>query len=81
MDAVDALNAASSRLRIWEEGLPDTDHVRWVKSFDWSKTDLGPIQEWPVELLLWTQQLLADSRPTTIYWSVASAFQYCGYLN
>lgn len=61
----------SSRFSIWEKNLPDTDHVRWVKSIDWSKTAIGiPMQEWRPELLLWTQQLLADSRPTCIYWCV-----------
>lgn len=71
MDTDSTQATSATRFSVWEKSLPDTDHVRWVKSIDWSKTGIGAsIQDWPVELLLWTQQLLADSRPTTIYWWV-----------
>lgn len=61
--------ALAGRASIWEQSLPDTDHVRLIKSIDWSKTGVGAsINDWPIELFLWTQQLLADSRPTVLYW-------------
>jgi hypothetical protein len=54
--------------RDWTQFLPDTEHVRFLKSVDWSKTDVGPIADWPNALRQATYQVIADSRPATLYW-------------
>jgi hypothetical protein len=52
----------------WTQVLPDTEHVRFLKSVDWSKTYVGPITAWPPALRQATYQVIADSRPATLYW-------------
>lgn len=52
----------------WTSLLPDTDHVGFFKSCNWSETKLGPFSSWTLELRLYTLQAFADSRPVAIYW-------------
>jgi hypothetical protein len=52
----------------WTRVLPDTEHVRFLRSVDWSKTHLGPMTDWPGALRQATYQVIADSRPATLYW-------------
>jgi hypothetical protein len=54
----------------WTLALPDTEHVRFLKSIDWAKTRVGPIAEWTGALRQATYQVIADSRPATLYWYV-----------
>lgn len=54
----------------WTQHLPSTEHVQFLKSVDWSKTHVGPIAKWPSALRQATYQLIADSRPATLYWQV-----------
>lgn len=57
----------------WTEALPDTEHVHFLKSINWSKTHVGPMIDWQGALRQATYQLSADSRPATLYWY---GFQY-----
>ncbi|KAH8647404.1 hypothetical protein BX600DRAFT_153472 [Xylariales sp. PMI_506] len=52
----------------WTLALPDMEHVRFLKSVDWSKTHIGPIADWSSALRQATYQVIADSRPATLYW-------------
>jgi hypothetical protein len=52
----------------WHTSLPDTAHVRFFKSVDWTKSVLGPIQSWCVSLRLHTFTLFADSQASCVYW-------------
>ncbi|KAF2670055.1 putative histidine kinase HHK15p [Microthyrium microscopicum] len=61
MTTLDTINS-------WTRFLPDTDHIRFIKSVDWSKTHVGPIENWPPGLRQSFYQVIADSRPATLYW-------------
>lgn len=52
----------------WTETLPQTDHVRFLKSVDWAQTALGPMQQWGTALRMYTQMVMSDSRAATLYW-------------
>jgi hypothetical protein len=52
----------------WTEALCDNDHVRFMKSVNWAETSLGPMRDWPPVLRQATYQVIADSRPATLYW-------------
>ncbi|KAJ4988866.1 hsp90-like protein [Stagonosporopsis vannaccii] len=52
----------------WTEDLPKTDHVRFFKATDWSKSKLGPLSTWPPTLRLFTGFVLADSRAACLWW-------------
>ncbi|KAK4988682.1 hypothetical protein LTR50_003761 [Elasticomyces elasticus] len=44
-----------------------TNHMRWVRDFDWASTELGPISTWPKERRHMVNQLLADPRPAALF--------------
>jgi hypothetical protein len=52
----------------WTSVLPDTDHVRFFRSWDWGSTRLGPLQDFSPTLRQAVYQVLADSRPACLYW-------------
>jgi hypothetical protein len=52
----------------WTEALPDSEHVNFLKSVEWANTPLGPMENWPPVLRQATYQVIADSRPATLYW-------------
>lgn len=52
----------------WADTLPDSEHVRFFKSVDWGKTELGPLKDWGTALKIHTFTVMADSRPCTLYW-------------
>lgn len=54
----------------WTEDLPKTDHVRFFRDTDWSKTSLGPLNTWSPTLRLFTGFVLADSRAACLWWYV-----------
>ncbi|KAF2470863.1 uncharacterized protein BDR25DRAFT_342712 [Lindgomyces ingoldianus] len=54
--------------RDWTEDLPQTDHVRFFRTTDWSKSKLGPLTEWSPTLRLFTRMLFADSRAACLWW-------------
>src|SRR5690242_6871753 len=54
----------------WTEDLPQTDHVRFFRATDWSKSELGPLSTWPPTLRLFTRFVLADSRAACLWWYV-----------
>lgn len=54
----------------WTEDLPKTDHVRFFRETDWSKSKLGPLDTWSPTLRLFTAFVLADSRAACLWWYV-----------
>ena len=52
----------------WADTLPDSEHVRFFKSVDWGKTELGPLKDWKTALKIHTFTVMSDSRPSTLYW-------------
>lgn len=54
----------------WIEDLPKTDHVRFFRETDWSKSSLGPLNTWSPTLRLFTGFVLADSRAACLWWYV-----------
>ena len=52
----------------WTANLPQTQHVQFFRSTDWSQTSLGPLKEWHSSLRLFTTLVLADSRPACLWW-------------
>ncbi len=56
--------------RDWTEDLPKTDHVRFFRETDWSKSKLGPLNTWSPTLRLFTGFVLADSRAACLWWYV-----------
>jgi hypothetical protein len=59
-----------AKKRDWTEFLPTTEHTAFLKSIEWSKTHVGSISEWPSSLRQAVYQVIADSRPATLYWYV-----------
>jgi signal transduction histidine kinase/CheY-like chemotaxis protein len=64
----------------WTQALPDNEHVRFLKSVDWSKTHVGRIADWPPALRQATYQVIADTRPATLYWYVTISCSSCHHL-
>jgi hypothetical protein len=56
------------RIWDWTEYLPQTPHIQFFRSVNWSATLVGPIDDWDPVLRQATYQLMADSRPATLYW-------------
>src|SRR5690349_24837497 len=54
----------------WTEDLPKTDHVRFFRETDWSKSNLGPLSTWSPTLRFFTGFVLADSRAACLWWYV-----------
>ncbi|KAK5095892.1 hypothetical protein LTR70_003211 [Exophiala xenobiotica] len=44
------------------------DHIRFARGFDWSKTSLGPIEEWPADLRGMCNLIMASPHPAAMYW-------------
>lgn len=52
----------------WTSDLPDTDHVRFFRETDWSRSKLGALKGWSTTLRLFTRLLFADSRAACLWW-------------
>lgn len=65
-DRADAVAAAT--LYDWTKSLPQTDHVRYFRNVDWSRTALGPTSQWGTALRMYTHMVMSDSRAATLYW-------------
>ncbi|ETI22350.1 hypothetical protein G647_06424 [Cladophialophora carrionii CBS 160.54] len=53
----------------WTQSLPKNDSVDWfLRSVDWSQTDYGPLDRWPVSLRTVVSIVLSDDCPAVIYW-------------
>ncbi|KAH6642270.1 hypothetical protein C7974DRAFT_385149 [Boeremia exigua] len=52
----------------WTHSFPSSSHAQALLDWDWGATSLGPLETWPRSLQLYTQMLLSDFRPATIYW-------------
>ena len=58
--------------RDWTAALPQTDHVRFFRTTDWTRTALGPLESWSPTLRLFTGFVLADSRAACLWWGPPS---------
>ena len=67
-DRADAGATATATLYDWTESLPQTDHVRFFRNVDWSRTALGPTVQWGTALRMYTHMIMSDSRAATLYW-------------
>lgn len=54
----------------WTDVWPQNRHTDLFKAFDWSQTPLGPLSSWSPYLRRMTCFLMADSRPSSMYWYV-----------
>ncbi|KAF1937639.1 hypothetical protein EJ02DRAFT_458538 [Clathrospora elynae] len=52
----------------WTAALPQSDHVRFFRSTDWSRTSLGPLKSWSATLRLFVSYVLADSKAVCLWW-------------
>ncbi|KAJ4984546.1 hsp90-like protein [Stagonosporopsis vannaccii] len=52
----------------WTDAFPASAHTEVLLNIDWESTSLGPLHTWNRPMQLYTQMLLADPRPATIYW-------------
>ncbi|KAF1006418.1 MAG: Blue-light-activated protein [Pseudomonas fluorescens] len=50
--------------------------ARRIRAFDWTDTDLGPLDEWPVSLASTVQMLLASPMPIVMLWGRAGYMIY-----
>lgn len=57
----------NSPLHDWTSLLPNTPHVDFLKSRNWSATALGPMSSWSSPLQLMTMKMLSDPRPANLY--------------
>lgn len=55
-------------IRVWTDVLPNTKHVEFLKSRDWSATSLGPMRDWPTPLRLMTLKIMSDPCSVNLYW-------------
>jgi hypothetical protein len=62
----------------WTAHLPDSDHVRFFRNTAWTRTGLGPLQDWSPTLRLFTGFVLADSRPACLWWGPTLIAIYVG---
>lgn len=60
-DHQDSPSSISPHVRVpgedWTTALPDTDHVKFLKSIEWDKTALGPMRDWSEPLRLMTEKV------------------------
>ncbi len=47
-------------------------HMQFVLDFDWTSTELGPINTWSAELRRMANILMTDPRPAAMYWGKSS---------
>lgn len=55
----------------WTDLLPPSEHVVFLKSIDWGKTYLGPMQSWSLALRQSVYSILAEVHPANLYWYAA----------
>jgi hypothetical protein len=52
----------------WTAALPQTDHIRFFRTTNWSQTLLGPLDSWSPTLRLFASYVLADSNAACLWW-------------
>lgn len=45
-----------------------SSYIKWLRTFDWANSRLGPLSSWSNELRLAFNWLVRDRRPATMYW-------------
>jgi hypothetical protein len=45
-----------------------SDHVEFVRNWDWSKTFLGPMESWSPRLRLMANLIMVDPNPAVLFW-------------
>ena len=48
------------------ENMPE--HIQFARSIDWTKTALGPIDQWPSDLRQMCNLIMASPHPAAMYW-------------
>lgn len=48
--------------------LPVSDHVHFIRNFDWSSTPLGPMAGWSTSLRCFVNMVNADNRAACLWW-------------
>jgi hypothetical protein len=69
-------------VRSWTDSLPQNENTDWfLNGVDWSSTDLGPVEAWPVALQTVISLVMADTNPAVVYWgpSLCSCFNLKAY--
>jgi PAS domain S-box-containing protein len=49
-------------------GLGISDHIAFIRNFDWASTSLGSIETWSPQLRQACEMMLANPDPATIFW-------------
>ncbi|KAI4661935.1 uncharacterized protein J4E78_004725 [Alternaria triticimaculans] len=52
----------------WTAALPQTDHIAFFRTTDWSRSCLGPLSTWSPTLRMFASYVLADSRGACLWW-------------
>lgn len=66
----------------WTDFLPQNENTDWfLNGVDWSSTDLGPLETWPVALQTVISLVMADTNPAVVYWgpNLCSCFNLKAY--
>ncbi|RDA88840.1 hypothetical protein CP532_5433 [Ophiocordyceps camponoti-leonardi (nom. inval.)] len=50
----------------FSDSLPE--HIKFVKSFDWASTPLGPLSEWSNDLRAMSNLIMGSPHPAAMYW-------------
>ncbi|KIX94509.1 uncharacterized protein Z520_09895 [Fonsecaea multimorphosa CBS 102226] len=73
---------AETDTKCWTSSLPQNENVHWfLTGVDWSSTDFGPLEGWPISLRTVVSLVLADNSPAVIYWgpSFSACFNLSAY--
>ena len=64
MDTPEAATAGVRRNEIFGTG----EMAERTRAFDWSKTPVGPVEQWPDALLITVNTMLASRHPMFLWW-------------
>lgn len=53
-----------------------SDHQRFIRNVDWTKSPLGPMNQWPDQLRQIVMTVVADPMPAAVYWGDAQVMVY-----
>jgi hypothetical protein len=62
------MSSDNGRAYDWTASLPQSDHITFFRTTDWSRTSLGPLNSWSPTLRLFASYVLSDSRGACLWW-------------
>lgn len=71
---LDAPIRTASWTKAWSQHIPETNeelhrqHLLYLLKMDWSKTPMGPLEEWPQSLRTMSSYVLNCPFPCAMYW-------------